>query len=108
MMKLLEGKKIRIAGNDFSLRITVRAMIEYENLTGESISDMKGGQTEKLIKFFYVIAKAGARNEKMEFEYSYEEFLDIIDDHYLDFITNLYEAVFSPGGDDEKKKNPNP
>jgi hypothetical protein len=104
-MKLLEGKKIRIEGNDFSIRISVRAMIEYENLTGESISDIKGGQTEKLMKFFYVIAKAGARFEKKEFNYSYEEFLDIIDDHYLDFITNLYEAVFSPG-DDEKKKNP--
>lgn len=106
-MKLLEGRDIKVAGTAFPVRISVRAIIEYENLTGESLSDMRGGQTEKLMKFFYVIAKAGARSEKKDFNYSYEEFLDIIDDHYLDFITNLYEAVFS-AGDDEKKKSPGP
>lgn len=100
-MKLLEGKKIRIGKQAFPIRISVRAQIEYEALTGESVSDMKTGETEKLIKFFYVMVKAGARSEKKEFSYSYEEFLDLIDDHYLDFITDLFEAVFEPG---DKKK----
>lgn len=104
-MRLLEGKKIRIGKQDFPLRISVRSMIEYEHLAGESVSDMKIGETEKLVKFFYVIAKAGARSEKKDFKYSYEDFLDMIDDHYLGFITDLYEAVFEKGDKKKVKEN---
>lgn len=45
-------------------------------------------------KLFYCTAKAGARAEKKEFTYDYEQFLDVIDDYYLDVLNNFSAAIF--------------
>jgi hypothetical protein len=100
-MKLLNNKNVKVGDLNFPIRITNRAMIDFEALSGGTISKMDG--TEKLVKFFYCTAKAGAKSENISFTYSYEEFLDVIDDYFSETITNFSLALAAEQGGDEKK-----
>jgi hypothetical protein len=100
-MKLLDNKIVKVGNISFPVRITMRAMIEYESMTGSSIASFDG--TEKLIKFFYCTAKAGAKANNIEFKYTYEDFLDIIDPYYTEVITNFSKALAESGGDGKKQ-----
>jgi hypothetical protein len=91
-MKLAEVKYINVGEMRFPIKLTNRAMIEYENLTGESIVSFKG--SERLSKLFFCTAKAGAKAEGIPFTYNYETFLDAIDDFYLDVLQNFTKALF--------------
>ena len=102
MMKLTETKKVRVGDLEFFVRVTNRSMIEYEALTGDSILNLEG--TERLLKFFYCTAKAGAKSESREFKYSFDEFLDAIDDYYTETMTNFSKALLEPGGGGKKQK----
>lgn len=104
-MKLIDTKKVNIGDNEYPIKITNRAMIEYEKLSGGSI--LSFDSTEKVIMFFYCTAKAGAKSEGKEFNYTYDEFLDAIDEHYLETITNFTKALDEgkvAETQDEKKK----
>ena len=99
-MKLLETKSIKCGDNVFPIKITNRAMIEFEALSGGSITSLEG--TQKLLQFFYCIAKAGARSEGKEFAYTYDTFLDAIDDYYLDVMTGMAKVLTGQQGDKKK------
>lgn len=98
-MRQLKTHKASIGGKDYFVRFTTRAMIEYEELSGKSISDV--GDVQSQMMFFYCTAKAGAKAEGKDFKHSYDEFLDAIDDHYLDAARVIIDLL-SPG--EEKKK----
>ena len=107
-MKLLECKYIEHEGLRFPVLLTLRAIIDYENLTGRNFWVDYGGEelkTEKLVQLFYATAKAGAKNEDIEFKYSYEQFLDAIDNH-PEVTAIFYHQIQSgtPGEGGEKKK----
>jgi len=67
--------------------VTNRAILEYEELSGDKNMDF--GSTRNMLRFFYCIAKAGARDERKKFDYSYEEFLNIIDDYYAETLSSI-------------------
>ena len=90
-MKLAEVKSIKVGEKTFPVKLTNRAMIEYEALTGETMINLQG--SERLAKLFYCTAKAGARGAGHEFAYTYEQFLDVIDDYYLDVLNNFTTAI---------------
>lgn len=92
-MKLTEVKKIKIGDKSFPVKLTQRAMIEYENLTGETIANFKG--SERMSQLFFCVAKAGAKAEGREFPYDYEKFLDVIDDYPLDVLNNFSAVIYS-------------
>jgi hypothetical protein len=98
-MKLAEVKKVKVGDLEFPVKLTIRAMIDYEALSGDSILNLDG--TEKSMKFFYCTAKAGSKAEGKEFM-SYDEFLDAIDEDFTEAITNFSQALFEVG--DTKKK----
>ena len=98
-MKLLDSRTVKVGDMNFPIKITMRSMIEYEQLSGSSIATLDG--TGKLIQFFYCTAKAGAKSEGSEFNYTYEQFLDLIDDYYMEVITNFTAALAT--GDVKKK-----
>jgi hypothetical protein len=104
-MKLAEVNKVKVGERSFSIKLTNRAMIEYEALTGETMLNLTG--SERLVKLFYCTAKAGAKSENHDFKYTYEEFLDLIDDYYLDVLNNFTNAIVgmfgTPEPSDEKK-----
>lgn len=101
-MKLLEVKTIKCGELVFPIKITNRAMIEFEALSGGSITSLEG--TEKLMQFFYCIAKAGARSESKEFAYTFDEFMDATDDYYFDIMAGMTKVLSSTVADKESKK----
>jgi len=100
-MKLLDNKTVQVGDMSFPVKITMRSMIEYENLTGSTIASFDN--TEKLIKFFYCTAKAGAKANNIDFKYTYDEFLDVIDSYYIDVINNFSKALSESGGAEKKQ-----
>jgi hypothetical protein len=102
-MNLSEVKTVKVGDLEFHVKITNRSMIDYEKLTGESILNFEG--TERLLKFFYCTAKAGAKAMSKEFGYSFDEFLNLIDDYPTETMTNFSKAIFTePGGEEKKQK----
>lgn len=79
--------------------MTFRSMIDFESMTGKSISETR--TTEEITKLLYCVMKAGAKAEKQEFKYNYEEFLDIIDE-YPDTIGKFFTTLV--GGGTKSKK----
>jgi len=107
-MKLLDTKSVKVGKLEFYVRLTNRAVIGYETLTGRNFWVDFGGDelnNEKLTQLFYTTAKAGARQKGITFEYTYEEFLDITDD-YPEAAAFFYQAIKDPDeeGEVEKKK----
>lgn len=102
-MKLLGTKIVKVGSLEWPIKITNRAMIEYETISGGSIISLNS--TEKMIQFFYCTAKAGAKSINKEFTYTYDQFLDVIDEYYLESVTNFTNAIISEiGGSDGKKR----
>jgi len=104
-MDFTEVRTVRIGERDFPIKITLRASIGYQKQTGRSFTDFEG--TEDYVVFFYHIAKAGAKAMNQEFDYDYEQFLDLLDDYPTETITNLSKAILGdeepePGGEEKK------
>ena len=104
-MKLLGIKIVKVGEMEFPIKVTNRAMIEYEALSGGNMLSFEG--TEKLLMFFYSTAKAAAKSTGVEFTYTYDEFLDVIDDYYLEVVTNFTAAIASDDEDSKKKQKVN-
>jgi hypothetical protein len=91
-MKLLGEKKIKIGDKEYPLKMTYRAMIEYEKLAGHSID-----KTESLADvtyLFYCTVRAGGA------DITYDQFMDLIDDKMG--ILNEFSSLMSVSG--EKKR----
>lgn len=71
-MKLLETKTIKIGETDYPVKMSLRAMIEFEQISGHSISIIESLQDITII--FYCTVKAGGA------AITYEQFMDLIDD----------------------------
>ena len=72
-MKLLEDKIIKIGDKDFTAKMGMRAMINFEKLSGHSIDSVSS--LEDGIMLFYSAIKKSAG------DLTYEQFLDLIDDN---------------------------
>jgi predicted polyphosphate/ATP-dependent NAD kinase len=105
-MKFLETKEIQVADRKFFIRLTARAIIEYDALTGRNFWVDFGGEeikTEKLTQLFYTTAKAGAKNKGIKFDYSYDDFLDVIDDH-PEIVAVFFQMIRNPEEGEQIKK----
>jgi hypothetical protein len=102
-LKLLETKYVTVGDNKIPIKLTFRAMIDYEKITGESVQFASG--TEKVTILFYCAAKAGAKSVNIPFDYDYEKFLDYIDDH-PESLLHFYESLMDgqPPVEEKKKK----
>jgi hypothetical protein len=72
-MKTLEIKQVKIGEQEYPVKMSVRAMMRYENLTGHSISEIS--TLDDIIKLFFSTVVAGGT------EVEYDKFLDLIDDN---------------------------
>jgi len=107
-MKFRETKKIEVGDLEFHVRLTTRAIIGYDELTGRNWWVDFGAEEikhEKLAQLFYVTAKAGAKEKGIEFKYTYEQFLDMTDD-YPESIALFYGIMQEQENKDDgiKKK----
>jgi len=71
-MKLLKENFISIKGKDYPVKMSIRAMIEYETITGKSISSVES--LKDITVVFYCTVKAGGT------DITYDQFMDLIDD----------------------------
>lgn len=94
IMKLLEEKIVKIGDKEFLLKMSIRAMIEFEKLSGHSISEIV--TLEDIVQIFYCTVKAGGAN------ISYDEFMDLIDDS-PESISDFKDVMLEPG--EKKKRN---
>ena len=99
-MELLKTVNVQIGDMTFPCRMSNRATMELDAMS--SISD---SSLEKLNMLFYCTAKAGAKKEGKEFKYTYDEFLDEIDDYPSEVITNFTSALVEMN-DSKKKLSP--
>lgn len=104
-MKLIETQRVKVGDLEFPVKLTYRAMIDYEALSGGSISTLSS--SSNIAQLFYCTAKAGAKALGEVFKYTYEEFLDIIDEHFVDVITNFGKVLSVESGGDGKKHKGN-
>lgn len=100
-MKMLKVEKLTVGEHDFYIKTSTRSMIEYEELSGKSIANLN--TTNDLLKFFYTTAKAGAKSEGVDFKYTYDEFLDLIDDYPTEALNGFRNALDKLGQSDKKK-----
>jgi hypothetical protein len=100
IMKLLSVPHVKVGDKVFPVKITYRARVEYENMTGRPMSEFPEHIIENTAIFFFCTAKAGAR----EFKYTYEEFINIIDDHFDELVTNFSRVITESNTEDESKK----
>ncbi len=94
-MKLLESKTVDLGDITFLVRGGNRAVVMYEELAGK----LEVESFEDSIKWFYCTAKAGAIKKGIAFDYTFDQFFDVIDS-YPDAMHKFSEAM---GG--EKKKD---
>jgi hypothetical protein len=99
-IKLLEVKTVAVGKDKYPVKLTFRAMIDYETMTGRSVA--YATSTEDVTRLLYCAAKAGAKSTGTEFTYDYIGFLDMIDEH-PEALMNFYDALVE-GDPDEKKQ----
>jgi hypothetical protein len=91
-MKLLEDKTIKIGGKEYTARMTMRTMINFEKLSGHSIDSVSS--LEDGIMLFYSAIKKSAG------DLTYDQFLDLIDED-MEVLNSFTQWAFS--GNAEKK-----
>ena len=84
-MKLLRTATIKISGNDYTVKRSIRAYLTFEALSGHSIEDFEETMHDSVLFFFSCFQSGGNKQ-------TYEEFLDLIDDD-PDSITDFLGAM---------------
>lgn len=102
-MDLTELKSFKIGEIDFYAKVTNRAVIEYEAMTSDDVGNLQNGGTEKKLKFFYCCAKAGFKSAAKDFNYTFDQFVDLTDSFYYEVMTKFPLALYKPGLEVKKK-----
>lgn len=69
---------ITINGETYQCRMTLGAMMQFKELTGREVSEIKGDELSALATLLYCCAASGARGEGKEFPMSLQEFADSV------------------------------
>jgi hypothetical protein len=96
----LNSKKFTIAGKPFYAFLSCYAVNEFETMTGESIKD-SGKNTSNQLKLFYCCAKAGFLEAGVDFNLSFEQFMNL---PYLETVEKFSVALYGKEEDEKPKK----
>jgi len=100
-MRIGETIKVTAGNVDFFVKYSNRAFAAYMEATAKNPDAY-----DTKVRYFYELSKSGAKAEGKEFNYSFEEFSDIIDPDPM-AIANFFTIVsgfFPEAGGDEKKQ----
>jgi hypothetical protein len=98
-MELNIVRKVKVGNLVFSIKYSNRALLAFTNWNIKEPESY-----DALITYFFDLSRTGAKADGKEFNYSFEEFLDIVDGS-PESIVNFKKAVgelFEPA--DDKKK----
>lgn len=95
----------KINEKEFELKMSFRAYMLYENITGKSFEPTT---MTDIINFFYCVVITSAK----DYDYKYNDFLDALDDNqnlmveFSEWLTNEYtkNEMLSPSEDEDSKK----
>ena len=88
-MKLLNAKSVKIGEQEYPIKMSIRAMIEFEATSGHSISKIES--LKDITILFYSAVKAGG------LDIDYPKFMDLLDDN-PEAITAFSEVMADPEG----------
>jgi hypothetical protein len=100
-MNIGEVKQVTAGGVDFFVKYSNRAFAAYMDAMSKNPEsyDVK-------IQYFYDLSKIGAKAKGLDFNYSFEEFSEVIDPD-PNAVANFYNVVssfFGEVGDEKKPK----
>lgn len=76
-MKLIQEKKVNINGVEYPIKLTLRALIDFQNMTGHSITVIDPDNMNDIASLSYLSFKAGGS------KLTYDEFIDLIGEDIL-------------------------
>ena len=85
---------VTINKKKYPVRMGFRALLEFEEMTGKNANQLGELTTKEMISLFYCGIKAGCRKEAKKFNYDFEGFIDLIEDHPE--IIEQMGTVFNP------------
>lgn len=91
-------RTVNVGDIQFIIKYSNKALLNYLNRLE---TDSEG--IDSLYNYFYDLALNGARSSNIEFAYSRDQFIELIDS-IPDSITNFQIAVSSFKGEENKKK----
>jgi len=74
---MLDSIIIKIQDREYIVKKSYRSLMLFEEMSGRNIDEMKDSVND-LMLLFYCILKA---NNRDIFQYSFDEFIDVIDEH---------------------------
>jgi len=95
----VKSKELKLGDQEFIFRLNFRAMIEFEKMSGKSISNMDYESMIDNSMLLYCGIVAGMSFEKKSLKIKYEEFVDLIDSNINALMTLLID-------DDKKAEDP--
>lgn len=98
----MKTENITIKDTEYKLKIGFGTMMDFEEETNKSITDING--KNDIIKLAYSALKYNNDN----FKYSYKVFVDeVLDENpaiFIELITKITDLIFDKEGSDDKKK----
>ena len=92
----MKKTKIKIDGKEYPCRVTMGAMGRFKNESGKDVSKLEKANISELVLFVYCCVKSACNADKVEFDYDFETFADLMEP---DAANSFYEGM----GDEEKK-----
>lgn len=83
-MKLLKNRYIKIGKETFVLRDSLRAMIEYESLSGQKFEDIEEAGIKAQIMYMYCAIVEGMNHENRKFNLTFEQFFEFVNNYTLE------------------------
>lgn len=78
--------KVKISDKTINLKLSIRTYIYYENITNKAFELKDLSNFVNLITFFYSIILSSAKKEDIDFNMTYEEFIEWIDENGGEFL----------------------
>lgn len=90
--------KIEIAGKSYPVRATMGALVRFRQMQGKEVSEMDENSSEDVCAYVYCILVSACNADKIDFEYDFLTFCDIVD---LTTINRISQMLVDPSS--EKK-----
>lgn len=78
--------EVKISDKTINLKLSIRTYIYYENITNKAFELKDLSNFVNLITFFYSIILSSAKKEDIDFNMTYEEFIEWIDENGGEFL----------------------
>lgn len=88
----MESKEIKIVidGREYPCRVTMGALMRYNDVTGKEASEIASHDVRSLVTFIWCCTVSACRHDRIEFEMSLEDFADSLSPDQLNgFYSNV-------------------